>query len=47
MKLAGYAKDASGMWAKDGNVLKVPMRTPGWLAPLAPAVEAQFKEGWF
>lgn len=47
MKLAGYAKDASGMWAKDGNVLKVPMRTPGWLAPLAPAVEAQFKKAGF
>ena len=47
MNLAGYAKDASGMWAKDGNVLKVPMRTPGWLAPLAPAVEAQFKKAGF
>jgi peptide/nickel transport system substrate-binding protein len=44
---AGYAKNADGLWAKDGQTLKVPLRTPQWLAPLAPVVAAQLKKAGF
>jgi peptide/nickel transport system substrate-binding protein len=47
MTAAGFAKDASGQWAKDGTVLTVPLRTPQWLAPLAPVVASQLQRAGF
>jgi len=47
MKAAGFAKDADGKWAKDGNTVKVPLRTPQWLAPLAPVIAAQLQKAGF
>jgi peptide/nickel transport system substrate-binding protein len=47
MTTAGFAKNADGLWAKDGEVLKVPLRTPQWLAPLAPVVASQLKKAGF
>jgi len=47
MTAAGYAKDADGLWAKDGTVLTVPLRTPQWLAPLAPVVASQLQKAGF
>lgn len=47
MTAAGYAKDDSGLWAKDGETLKIPLRTPQWLAPLAPVMAAQLKRAGF
>lgn len=44
MTAAGYAKNADGLYAKDGEVLTVPLRTPQWLAPLAPVLAAQLRE---
>ncbi|MEZ4866555.1 MAG: ABC transporter substrate-binding protein [Caldilineaceae bacterium] len=47
MTAAGYAKDGNGLWAKDGETLKIPLRTPQWLAPLAPVMAAQLKRAGF
>lgn len=47
MQAAGFAKDSDGLWTKDDQVLKVPLRTPQWLAPLAPVVAAQLKKAGF
>jgi peptide/nickel transport system substrate-binding protein len=47
MTAAGYAKDASGMWAKDGATLKVPVRGPQFFAPLAPPLAEQLKSAGF
>jgi peptide/nickel transport system substrate-binding protein len=47
MTAAGFEKNADGLWAKDGETLKVPLRTPQWLAPLAPVVAAQLKRAGF
>lgn len=47
MTAAGFAKDGSGQWAKDGTVLTVPLRTPQWLAPLAPVVASQLQAAGF
>ncbi|MCB0104275.1 MAG: ABC transporter substrate-binding protein [Caldilineaceae bacterium] len=47
MTAAGYAKDDAGLWAKDGETLKVPLRTPQWLAPLAPVMAAQLSRAGF
>lgn len=47
MQAAGYAKNADGVWAKDGEVLTIPLRTPQWLAPLTPVVAAQLQEAGF
>jgi peptide/nickel transport system substrate-binding protein len=47
MTAAGFEKNADGLWAQAGTVLKVPLRTPQWLAPLAPVVAAQLKEAGF
>jgi peptide/nickel transport system substrate-binding protein len=47
MQAAGFEKNADGLWAKDGEALKVPLRTPQWLAPLAPVMAAQLKEAGF
>ena len=47
MQAAGYAKNADGMWAKDGEVLSIPLRTPPQWAPLTPVVASQFKKAGF
>jgi peptide/nickel transport system substrate-binding protein len=47
MTAAGFEKDANGQWAKDGTVLTVPLRTPQWLAPLAPVVASQLQRAGF
>ncbi len=47
MQAAGYAQNSDGLWEKDGEVLTVPLRTPQWLAPLAPVVAAQLTRAGF
>ncbi len=47
MQAAGFEKNAAGQWARDGEVLTVPLRTPQWLAPLAPVVAAQLNRAGF
>jgi peptide/nickel transport system substrate-binding protein len=47
MQAAGYAKDANGMWAKDGQTLKVPVRGPQFFAPLGPPITEQLKKAGF
>lgn len=47
MEAAGYEQNADGQWAKDGELLRVPLRTPQWLAPLAPVVAAQLSRAGF
>jgi len=47
MAAAGYAKDANGMWAKDGQTLKLPVRGPQFFAPLAPPMAEQLKKAGF
>ena len=47
MKAAGYEKNSKGLWSKNGETLKVPLRTPQWLAPLAPPMSVQLKKAGF
>jgi peptide/nickel transport system substrate-binding protein len=47
MTAAGFAKNSDGLWAREEVVFKVPLRTPQWLAPLAPVMAAQLKEAGF
>jgi peptide/nickel transport system substrate-binding protein len=47
MQAAGFEKNADGQWSKDGEVFRVPLRTPQWLAPLAPVVAAQLNRAGF
>jgi peptide/nickel transport system substrate-binding protein len=47
MTAAGYEKNEGGQWAKDGTVLTIPLRTPQWLAPLAPIVASQLQAAGF
>lgn len=47
MEAAGYEQNADGQWSLDGEILRVPLRTPQWLAPLAPVVAAQLQRAGF
>jgi peptide/nickel transport system substrate-binding protein len=47
MQAAGYAKDDNGMWVKDGQTLKVPVRGPQFFGPLAPPLTEQLKSAGF
>src|SRR6266568_1071830 len=47
MAAAGYAKNAQGVWAKDGQTLKVPVRGSQFFAPLAPVLAAQLRKAGF
>jgi peptide/nickel transport system substrate-binding protein len=47
MAAAGYAKDSSGMWAKDGTQLTMDLPTPGWLKPMGPVLEKQLRDNGF
>lgn len=47
MAAAGYSKDASGHWAKDGKVLEVPVVVPSFFSPYAAPVGAQLRAAGF
>jgi peptide/nickel transport system substrate-binding protein len=47
MTAAGYAKNANGMWAKDGQTLKVPIVVAKGFDPLAPILPVQLKKAGF
>ena len=47
MGKAGYAKNADGLWAKDGAVLKMPIITAEFLKPLPPIVQRQLNDAGF
>ena len=47
MKAAGYKKNASGMWEKDGQTCKFTIRTPDWLSPIGPVVTEQLTAAGF
>lgn len=47
MTAAGYAKNASGMWEKDGATAKFTIRTPNWLAPIGPVLTEQYTQAGF
>lgn len=47
MTKAGYAKDANGLWAKDGTVLTVNVRTPAFIQPTLAPLTQQLKEAGF
>jgi peptide/nickel transport system substrate-binding protein len=47
MQAAGYAKNSSGKWAKNGSVLKVPVTGPQGLAPESPVIVAQLNAAGF
>ena len=47
MTAAGFAKNADGKWAKNGQVLKVPVRGSTGFAPLAPPLAAQLRKAGF
>lgn len=44
MQEAGYARNAAGLWAKDGNVLSATVETIDVLDAVAPVVAAQLKK---
>ena len=44
---AGYTKDGSGMWAKDGKTAKFTIITPDWLAPIGPVLTEQYTQNGF
>jgi peptide/nickel transport system substrate-binding protein len=47
MQAAGYSKNGSGQWAKDGQVLTVPVQADQGFAPLVPIVGQQLKTAGF
>ena len=47
MKLAGYAKDADGMWTKGGKKLTTPLWVASWLGPMGPVLEKQLRDAGF
>jgi peptide/nickel transport system substrate-binding protein len=47
MTKAGYAKDANGLWAKDGAPLTVTVRTPAFIQPTLAPLTQQFKDAGF
>jgi peptide/nickel transport system substrate-binding protein len=47
MAKSGYAKDANGLWAKDGAVLTVNVRTPAFIQPTLAPLTQQLKEAGF
>jgi len=47
MTKAGYAKDANGLWAKDGKPLTVTVRTPAFIQPTLAPLTQQFKNAGF
>lgn len=47
MTAAGYAKNANGLWEKDGATAKFTIRTPNWLAPIGPVLTEQYTQAGF
>ena len=47
MAKAGYAKDANGLWAKDGQALTVTVRTPAFIQPTLAPLTQQLKNAGF
>ena len=47
MTKAGYAKNADGKWAKDGEVLKVPVFGPAFFQPSFPIVAQNLNDAGF
>ena len=47
MTAAGYAKNADGIWEKDGATAKFTIRTPNWLAPIGPVLTEQYTQAGF
>jgi len=47
MTAAGYAKNDSGIWEKDGTTAKFTIRTPNWLAPIGPVLTEQYTQAGF
>ena len=46
-KVLPLADTLINMESKNGETLKVPLRTPQWLAPLAPPMSVQLKKAGF
>ncbi|RYH11974.1 MAG: hypothetical protein EON57_03880, partial [Alphaproteobacteria bacterium] len=47
MAKSGYAKDANGLWAKDGKALQVTVRTPAFIQPVLAPLTQQLKNAGF
>lgn len=47
MAAAGYAKDGSGKWAKDGQVLTVPVFGPSFFQPSFPIIQKNLQDAGF
>jgi len=47
MQAAGYARDATGFWAKDGTRLTMDLLTPGFVRSMGPTVERQLRDNGF
>jgi len=47
MTAAGYARNGSGIWEKDGQTAKFTIRTPNWLAPIGPVLTEQYTQAGF
>ena len=47
MTAKGYAKDAQGMWAKDGQRLTMKIFVPDWLKAYGPPVTQQLRDAGF
>jgi len=47
MAKSGYAKDANGLWAKDGTALTVTVRTPAFIQPILAPLTQQLKNAGF
>jgi peptide/nickel transport system substrate-binding protein len=47
MTAAGYTKNDSGLWEKDGETAKFVIRTPNWLAPIGPVLTEQYTQAGF
>ncbi|MCL4506936.1 MAG: ABC transporter substrate-binding protein [Chloroflexi bacterium] len=47
MTAAGYKKNGSGIWEKDGKTAKFTIVTPDWLAPIGPVLTQQYTDAGF
>jgi peptide/nickel transport system substrate-binding protein len=47
MQAAGYARDATGFWAKDATRLTMDLLTPGFVRSMGPTVERQLRDNGF
>ena len=47
MTAAGYGRDSGGFWSRGGERMKLTVRGPEWLAPIAPPMTQQFRDAGF